>query len=398
MPWWFCFKVSRAVSNTADHSSHCYHLMKPIVLFTIHSFCNTGEGCFSVSECQSEYEAAANGGDTSNVISDASDNTVATSPSNISETDKPTTTPTKSASVPPSLSPTARPSQAATTSPTNAPVSTAATTTSPTNEPISPAPTNFNSNYCGVSWSSHSDDCENARPCPRGDECEASETCFSDSPCAALKTSLNNGTTQVLVNGEDMMTGADATEESSEESMQDETAQSDVGENELKFTSSDATQSSLTITTTNPFSSLDLSEGDSAANENEQLNTNVAEKASEEVAPTSLEYCNICGSAGKFSYDSYIDYDKLDGIAEMPCGEMIWVFARNNIYEGSSECLATRSEYFNDCVSNTLKMTCSVHMGHVYSRPPFRSISVRPYSATRLVRTHVICVKVVTYV
>jgi hypothetical protein len=352
--------------------------------FNIHSYCNTGEGegCFSVSECQSEYEAAANDEDTSNVISDASDNTVAaTSPSNVSETDKPTTTPTKSPSVPPLSSPTARPSQAA--------------TTSPTNEPISPAPTNFNSNYCGVSWSSHADDCENARPCPRGDECEASETCFSDSPCAALKTSLN-GTTQMLVNGEDMMTGADATEESSEGSIQDETAQSDVGENE--FTSSDASQSSLTITTTNPFSSLDLSEGDPAANESEQLNTNVAEKASEEVAPTSLEYCNICGSAGKFSYDSYIDYDKLDGIAEMPCGEMIWVFARNNIYEGSSECLATRSEYFNDCVSNTLKMTCSAHMGHVYSRPPFRSISVRPYSATRLVRTHVICVKVVTNV
>lgn len=231
-------------------------------------------------------------------------------------------------------------------------------------------------------------ECEHATPCPKGDECQIGEICYRNFECnppgstasneelsGAFETSLNNGTTQVIVNGEDMMTGADIVEEASEESTQDETAQSDFDEN--VSTSSDASQSALTASTTstggeggpvtdsentaqmteNGDTALSASD-DPAASESEQMNTNAAEKAPEEVAPTSLEYCNICGSAGKFSYGSQIDYDGLDGIAEMPCGEMIWVFARNNIYEGSSECLATRSKYFNDCCYTPRENAC----------------------------------------
>lgn len=146
------------------------------------------------------------------------------------------------------------------------------------------------------------------------------------------------------------MTGADVVEETK----QDEAAQSDVDESEL--TSSDASQSALTASTTSVEGGI-VAE-DPAAYESEQMDTDVAEKAPEEVAPTSLEYCNICGSAGKFSYGSMIDYDELDGIAEMPCGEMIWVFARNNIYEGSSECLAARSKYFDDCCYTPKENAC----------------------------------------
>lgn len=342
-----------------------------------------------------------------------------------STTDTPTTnltkSPSTSSSAPTITSPTNGPlseevpSKLVSVSPTLRPVSSAPTTTSPTNgpssqevpsepasptlRPVSSAPTQGNKNYCGVSWSAHSEDCTNARPCPRGDECETGETCFSDSPCSALNSeledsnikhicgtewntlvnqcktatpcpkgdecasgeicyrnfvcnppqvngqlagafdaSVQNGTSQVVVNGD--------------VSLSDEMAESGDVHEEFSSTS-DSVSSSTTSTTINRESVAEISQ-------NEEASVDVADNAPEEILPTSLEYCNLCGSAGLFDYNSEVNFDGFDSVDEMPCGELMWVFARKNVYDGSSECLASRAQYFDDCCIVTPQDACSI--------------------------------------
>lgn len=361
MSWRVCIKVGLFIYIIPKESQ----LIHGSRIVLISSFCESSQGCFSVLECQAEYENSTTNGN-------GADSSAAATTGN------PTMIPTKSSSPP-----TSRPSNEATSTP-------------PSLQPISSAPTRGSKNYCGVSWSSHKDDCQNARPCPKGDECESGETCFNNSPCAAINSdtateesnvkhlcgtdwntllnqcktatpcpkgdeceageicyrnficdpvqineelsgafgsSLQNGTTQVILNGQDLMN-----------SNSDASPQSDV------------TVSSSTTSATSSIGSTEATENE----ETQSKEPDVAEKAPVEVAPATLEYCNICGSAGEFNYNGVVNYEGFDSVDEMPCGELIWVFARNNVYEGSNECLASRAKYFDECCLEIPKNSCDI--------------------------------------
>lgn len=72
------------------------------------------------------------------------------------------------------------------------------------------------------------------------------------------------------------------------------------------------------------------------------------------------EYCNLCGSSGEFNYNGEVAYETFDTINAMPCGELIWIYAKNDIYDGSSECLAHRSKYFDNCCYATPQNACNI--------------------------------------
>ena len=75
---------------------------------------------------------------------------------------------------------------------------------------------------------------------------------------------------------------------------------------------------------------------------------------------TRLEHCNICGTRGEFDFRSDVDYDTPDGVYNMACGELIWMFVKNNVYDGSSECLEASERYFDDCCYETPPNYCNI--------------------------------------
>lgn len=438
-------------------------------MWPIVSVCANNEGCFSVIECLAEYQNAGN----SNTPSVTSESTpvpiqiaspiasITSAPYvSISDAMVSSSTPSiqqvnQSTSVPATSSPSSQTVSSISNEPTNALVSAAPTL------PVASAPAVQTTNFCGVSWISHTEDCENAKPCPRGDECAIGETCFSDSPCASFSsensasesnikhlcgtdwnTLLNtcmdatpcplgdecangemcyrnfdcippevynspeespglagafesavNGTTQVIVNGSDLI-DTDAITESTVSSDYGDSSQTNTtttntpttvatasSDSNLSSDSDNTAQSSLSSgTTVAPAAAAESTTTQISANEN-NLGTSdestVVETDSESNAPSetgsqntstttvppltkapetivppeevTLTHCDLCGAAGQFDYNQYVEYETTEGKTEMECGELIWVFAKNNIYEGSTECLSTRAKYFGDC-------------------------------------------------
>jgi hypothetical protein len=354
--------------------------------------CDSGEGCFSVVACRSEYSSA---------LYDA-----ITNPSPVTNS--------------PTMNPTQKPTVEVTTSiATNNPANVSSENTANTN-------TIGSTNYCGVSWSSHAENCDLATPCPRGDECSPGETCFSDSPCAAadnnnpaadsamhicgsdwntlittcktattcpkgtecpkgtmcyrnfecdppqssasnediaaaLEASMKNGTTEIIVNEHDVINHP---EEEPDAQLSIESASN--GDTVIQSTTTSTT--SKVIDAVDEETKIETGDSQSVVMQDESTNSlategdlatdakNTADNGV--VAPTSLDICNICGSAGQFDYNSFVTYEGFE--VEMACGELIWVFANNNVYEGSSECLASRAKYFNDCCYNTPKNSCDI--------------------------------------
>lgn len=453
LSWWICIEVSFYIYSCI---SKVVHVLLTRVFFD-KSFCDNNQGCFSVIECLSEYEAAAY--DVSSNADIDSNSTPVTGSPTMHPTQSPTqlSTPTIQPSShstihSSSAAPTSKPTNDSVTSSTNEPTVSvtheASVSMTPTLHPISSAPTRQNTNFCGVSWSSHAEDCGNARPCPKGDECSPEETCFSNSPCAtvdndlsvdtnvkhlcgtdwntlvnecedaipcprgdeqcptgeicyrnfecnppkslasneelsgAFETSSSNGTSQVVVNGQQLgagnSTSTDATVETplaSDSESENDTSQSSTPTSTTSDEDMNSVESSSqgTLATgvennstliseeqTNANAQTSMSQSTSTSDENEQTSTNVAEK---EEAPTTLEYCNICGSAGEFDYTSSVNYDGFNEVNEIPCGELIWIFVNNNVHEGTSECLESRAKYFDDCCYTVPQNACQICSG-----------------------------------
>ena len=346
-----------------------------------------------MKSCQSEYEAASDGsGLTMNSPQTTSIPTKNPTKSPQSQSAEPTVSPShQNTALSPTHSPTSEPTAAEATS-----------SMSPSLNPITSAPTKLTANYCGVSWSIHSEDCENARPCPRGDECETGETCFSDSPCAAMisgNPALESNIVHLcgtswnkLVNdcedatpcpkGDECQTGeicyrnfecnppeslaskeelAGAFQPSVNTTMEVIVNGQDMLSNDSSKTSDD--NAPLDVSTTEsetPSASLtDTANGDTSISSSD-TSVDVSEKSQPQIVPSKLEHCNICGAAGEFDYNSNVDFDVPDGVINMACGELIWMFAKNNVYDGSSECLAARARYFDDCCYSTPQNSCNI--------------------------------------
>lgn len=374
------------------------------------SVCESGEGCFSVVACRSEYSTALY--DAISNPSPATHNPTSTSP----------TVPPPS----PTNNPTPKPTVKVTNLiATNSPTSVSSENTETAANTI--LTSSGGTNYCGVSWSSHTENCERATPCPRGDECSPDETCFSDSPCgaadnnnpaaadsvmhicgsdwntllttcmsatpcpkgtecpkgtmcykifecdppqssasnediaAALEASMKNGTTEIIVNEHDVINHPEEEPDAqlSVESVSDGDAVIQSSTTTTTIIDEEETKIENTVNSSQTGDLQSEGESNNAAAKEGDLVTDAKNTADNgAVAPTSLDICNICGSAGQFDYNSFVTYEGFD--VEMACGELIWVFANNNVYEGSSECLAHRAKYFDDCCYNTPKNSCDI--------------------------------------
>jgi len=256
------------------------------------------------------------------------------------------------------------------------------TTESPTSGFLSP-----NSNFCGVTWSSHTQDCENALPCPIGDECPTGQTCFNNSPCAQTSISVEGNSTAdskirnvcgsewnaLLVEclsatpcplgnecGEgkfcyrDFVCDPPDITSTSTTSTITPLSNATIGSNEVVGAQSLTESTTVSGASSGNDQAKNQNDGSNqtqqevvggSANSSTHLPENNNSQSSSEPDGVVLEPCGICGNAGHIDSSNTVQFNGTD----ISCGDFDRIFSSKNIKEGSNKCLTTRESYFGSC-------------------------------------------------